>query len=99
MNEVSNTKPEPLSPKANWHYDSYFLLQLQHRHNRAAISPHAEQVAQELFKINPTGKTAAAKIDQPVARVILDRNEIIKQINDLADSIGVSVRIIEATSA
>lgn len=29
MSNITDTKPEPISAKPNWHYDSYFLAQLQ----------------------------------------------------------------------
>lgn len=29
MTEITNTKPEPITAKPNWHYDSYFLSQLE----------------------------------------------------------------------
>ena len=28
-NNLLDTKPEPISAKPNWHYDSYFLAQLE----------------------------------------------------------------------
>jgi len=28
-NNLTDTKPEPISAKPNWHYDSYFLAQLE----------------------------------------------------------------------
>lgn len=28
MTNINDTKPEPISAKPNWHYDSYFLAQL-----------------------------------------------------------------------
>jgi hypothetical protein len=29
MSNITDTKPEPISAKPNWHYDSYFLAQLE----------------------------------------------------------------------
>lgn len=29
MTDITNTKPEPITAKPNWHYDSYFLSQLE----------------------------------------------------------------------
>jgi len=29
MTNITDTKPEPISAKPNWHYDSYFLAQLE----------------------------------------------------------------------
>lgn len=42
MTEITNTKPEPITAKPNWHYDSYFLSQLErlnllHKPEQAAL--------------------------------------------------------------
>jgi hypothetical protein len=82
MSETLTTKPEPLPAKPRWHYDSYFVAQLQ----RQGESTDAGHVTSEVV--------AGAK-PEASCQLAPQRNEIIKQIMELADSIGVSARIID----
>ncbi|MGD0960493.1 MAG: hypothetical protein ABSB19_11870 [Methylomonas sp.] len=51
MSTITNTKPEPISAIPNWHYDSYFLAQLQR------INPRKSGSAPEKQRILITRKT------------------------------------------
>ena len=79
MSESFNSKPEPLSAKSKWHYDSYYVLQLERLNIRQPI--------------HTTPKTV--NLSQESEQQISKRNEVIKRIYELAASIGVSVTIIE----
>lgn len=46
MSNITDTKPEPISAKPNWHYDSYFLAQLQRLNLRKS-----EAVAKQESKV------------------------------------------------
>ncbi|MDT4290541.1 hypothetical protein RO575_13320 [Methylomonas sp. MO1] len=39
MSDITDTKPEPISAKPNWHYDSYFLAQLERLNLRKFEAP------------------------------------------------------------
>ncbi|MGD0958610.1 MAG: hypothetical protein ABSB19_02250 [Methylomonas sp.] len=39
MSNITDSKPEPIAAKPNWHYDSYFLAQLKRLNLHAPDSP------------------------------------------------------------
>jgi hypothetical protein len=43
MNNQHLTKPEPISAKLNWHYDAYFLSQLEKLGLRKINAEHSAQ--------------------------------------------------------
>lgn len=55
MTEVIDTKPEPISAKPNWHYDSYFLAQLERLNLRKPIEPQPQ----------PKRRHSAPKTEKP----------------------------------
>lgn len=97
MNDRSHSKPEPLPAKSKWHYDSYYLSQLE-RLNLRQPTPQAlktEDNAQTSSDIQSPKPKAVATIRQASELKISKRDEVIKLIYELADSIGVTVTIID----
>jgi hypothetical protein len=100
MTETFDTKPEPISAKPNWHYDTYYLSQLERLNLlRTPVSttpiPKAELIDYSASDNRPPEtKTDTDDSCQPDTQ-FNDHDEVIRCINELAASIGASVRIIE----
>ena len=50
-NNLIDTKPEPISAKPNWHYDSYFLAQLE-RINPQKLRPAPPKSRKVTIEVN-----------------------------------------------
>ena len=51
MSNIIDTKPEPISAKPNWHYDSYFLAQLERiNHQKPVQTVKNRKVSIEISK-------------------------------------------------
>lgn len=97
MSELSTSKPEPHAARQKWHYDSYFLSQLERLNLRQTthMGPKTEKIAQVTSKNKQPKEKAVDEINQESELKIRKRNEVINRINELAASIGISVTIIE----
>jgi hypothetical protein len=51
MTKAQNTKPEPAKAKNKWHYDSYFLSQIQRLY--PAITHHPDIIVDEVNDTTP----------------------------------------------
>lgn len=97
MNEPFNSKPEPLPAKSKWHYDSYYLSQLERLNLRQPTHtiPKTGKIAHEAPEIKSLKKQVPANVTQEAERQFCKRDEVIKRIYELAASIGISVTIVE----
>ena len=97
MSKSFNSKPEPIAAKPKWHYDSYFLSQLERLNIRRLTHTvsNAEKMLQEVSEIKQSKEKAVVSASQESELRIRRRSEVIKRIYELADSIGISVTIIE----
>jgi repressor of nif and glnA expression len=97
MNEPFNFKPEPLPAKSKWHYDSYYLSQLERLNIRQPtdIRPKTEDITEITFDVKSLKMPSVANVSQENERQISKYDEVIKRIYELAASIGISVTIIE----
>lgn len=59
MTNITDTKPEPIAAKPNWHYDSYFLAQLERSKQQAP-----EKLTKPL-KINTGARKRAVDVIAP----------------------------------
>lgn len=99
MSNKSDTKPEPITAKQNWHYDAYFLSQLDRLNNRElnTENPKQRKIEQNVKSLDiqvPEQKSITAKSLEDHQQN-KKRNEVVQRINELAQSIGVSVTIKE----
>jgi len=97
MNNQPTTKPEPISAKTNWHYDSYFLSQLE----RLGLRKPTNQATVHPVP-SPQAPVDMPPAEQPALRTETDRellqrkrDEVKAKIQMLAASIGINVNIIE----
>ena len=99
MNEPFNFKTEPFPSKSKWHYDSYYLYQLERLNIRQPtdIRPKREDITEITFDVKSLKMPSVANVSQETERQISKHDEVIKRIYELAASIGVSVTIIEKT--
>ncbi|MGR8929204.1 MAG: hypothetical protein ACU836_01100 [Gammaproteobacteria bacterium] len=97
MSEPFKFKPEPLPAKSKWHYDSYYLSQLERLNIRQPSNTplKTEESIQETSGDKLTKEQAIAIMGLESERQIDTRDEVIKRIYELAASIGVSVTVIE----
>jgi len=98
MNESFNSKPQPIAAKSKWHYDSYFLSQLERLNIRRPTHTdpnNAEKLSQEVSEIKQSKEKTVVSASRESELRNRRRNEVIKRIYELADSIGISVTIIE----
>ncbi len=95
MSDISDTKPEPITAKPNWHYDSYFLSQLQRLNIRKPniTYPRQQKIKHKCDKFEVMPREDVVVQDGQLQNS--KRNEIIQRINELAVSIGISVTLIE----
>ena len=97
MNEPFHSKPEPLPAKSKWHYDSYYLSQLERLNIRqsADTAPKTEEITEKTSEVKVPEDQTVSNIGQESEQQINKRSEVIKRIYELAASIGISVTIIE----
>lgn len=97
MNNQPITKPEPISAKSNWHYDSYFLSQLERLGLRKpATKPFTQELDSPQAKDDlPPPEQTALKLEAEKELQKLKREEVKAKIQMLAASIGINVNIIE----
>jgi hypothetical protein len=98
MSETFDTKPEPITAKPNWHYDTYFLSQLERLNLRKPIHETPNQESKQVGDGDSESKVLKKKTtdnDSPQTEAQINKSdEVINCINQLAASIGVVVRII-----
>lgn len=96
MNALIAPKPEPVAAKPNWHYDSYFLLQLERLNTGKSVQTNnsliADRPVEEIAEIEAN---ALENDSQPTEMESAERDRVINRINELASSIGICVTIIE----
>ncbi|QPK62746.1 hypothetical protein IVG45_18210 [Methylomonas sp. LL1] len=61
MSDITDTKPEPISAKPNWHYDSYFLAQLERLNLRKFEVPSKKQPKVTIKQDKQDGETLIEK--------------------------------------
>jgi len=61
MSDITYTKPEPISAKPNWHYDSYFLAQLERLNLRKFEVPSKGQPKVTIKQDKQDGETLIQK--------------------------------------
>lgn len=90
-----HTKPEPLVARPNWHYDSYYLSQLQRLNllNPEHSNPSLERLKSiaQRSEINAHQQLATRICEQAESK-LLAQKEAMERINQLAASIGVTVK-------